>query len=315
MKLLVKKLTVQLMVIISGLVGLSVPELHAKPQKQTFAREDLWTVEPNKVICVTIPKCGTHLLIKAITLMDLPNGIYYNYDTEKYSEERNLRSYREITPDEYGNRAFYRLSRRMSINAPKGKNAYLLHLTYNPKYLDFFRKNTFANFLVIRDPRAQLCSLCATSLEDPDNRKDPRFPVMLMDLINKTEVITPWERRHGACDLMWSVGPVNFYKSFLKWEKVNRFKTIRFEDLSGCRGEEIQRQTIIGIADHLGFSLTEEKINYVIDNLIGGTRTYKVGSCDDWKNHFNQDVKDAYKSVPGACELLIDLGYETDCNW
>lgn len=276
--------------------------------EKTFGKKD-------KVICVSIPKAGTHLLIKCLTLLEV-DGITYNYDTEKFDAERTHRPYAKITLEEYGDRAFSRLTYRMERNH-NIRRSYLIHLPFHKKYRPFFKNNTIANFLMVRDPRDQLISLASTSLKDPKNREE-YLETILLDLIEGKQRLAPWERRHGACDLMWTVGIVNFYKTFLAWAKEPHFQVVRFENLIGPMGGgtvEQQKEEIRKIGLHIGVFLSEEKIQYVVDNLYGETRTFSKGQAKAWKKYFTPEVTKAFKKVPGSCQLLVDLGYESSCDW
>ncbi len=120
--------------------------------------------DPDKVICVSIPKCGTHLLIKCLTLLEI-DGIKYNYNTEKVTGKRYQTHYEKLTAEEYGDRAFSRLTYRINKNKDL-RPSYLIHLPFHKKYKCFFDNFTVKNFLMIRDPRDQLISLASTSLKD-----------------------------------------------------------------------------------------------------------------------------------------------------
>ncbi len=170
---------------------------------------------------------------------------------------------------------------------------------------------------MIRDPRDQLISLASTSLKDPLNR-DQSLEETLLDLLTGTERKKPWETRHGACDLVWSIGIVEFFNDFLRWTKEPNFLVVRFENLIGEEGggtKEAQIKEIRKIVAHLGVTVSEERIQYVVDNLYGQTRTFKKGQARSFERYFTPKVKQAFKKVPGACQLLIDLGYENDSNW
>lgn len=265
------------------------------------------------VVCVTVPKAGTHLLIKCITLMNI-DGITYDYNTEKNPQVRKQRKMEKITLEEYADRAFSRLFKRMDR---KQRRSFLVHLPFTTKHKAFFDENTVANFLMMRDPRDQLISVAATSLKDPTNR-EVGLKETLLELLDGNQKLTPWWPRHRGSDLVWSVGIVNFYRAFLKWANEPNFYVVHFEKLIGPQGGgtvQEQRQEIKNIGRHLGVTLTEAQVDHVVQNLFGGTLTFKKGQGKAWKKYFTPDVTEAFKKVPGACQLLIDLGYEKDCNW
>ncbi len=297
--------------LIAGLLGSGIsasPTRTVKKLQKIYGKNDNY-------ICVSIPKAGTHLAIKALTLLDI-EGIKYNYNTEKNEKSRVHDSYQKMSVKDYANRAFSRLAYRLQKNKSKRKS-FLVHLPYTPKYEPFFKNCTKANFLIIRDPRDQLISLAATSIKDPLNREKFLQEIML-DLLQGTEKQRPWSPRHGGCDLLWSVGIVKFYEAFLKWAEQPNFYIVRFERLIGEQGggtTQAQIQELKNMAAHLGATVSDEKINEVVNNLFGETRTFKQGQTASWKKYFTPEVTAAFKKVPGACKLLIDLGYETDDNW
>lgn len=271
---------------------------------------------PDKVICVSIPKCGTHLLIKCITLMDV-EGVKYNYNTEDLRDNRKQTTYHAITLQEYADKVFSRVSYRINKNKDL-RRSFLMHLPFTAKYKPFFDQYTVANFLMIRDPRDQLISLATTSLKDPKIREEDSLREILLDLLEGTQRRLSWTPRHGACDLIWSIGFVEFYRAFLKWTKEPNFYVVRFENLIGPQGggtEATQIQEIQNIAHHLGITLSPDRLTYVKNHLFGETRTFKEGQTKGWKKYFTPQIKKAFKKVPGACQLLIDLGYEKDNNW
>lgn len=304
-------------IILSIFLLLDALPISALPSKNKYPKEkwnDIYG-EQDKVICVSIPKAGTHLLIKCLTLLDV-DGIEYNYDTEKEWTERLKRPFSRISVQEYAERAFSRLTYRINKNKTK-RRSFLVHLPFSEKHRFFFDRFTVANFLMIRDPRDQLISLAATSLKDPTNR-EVGLEETLLDLLEGKKRHTPWERRHGACDLMWTIGITEFYRAFLKWENEPNFCVIRFENLIGEQGGgtlEAQIDEIHKIATHLGFEPTEEQVQHTINHLYGETRTFKKGQSQAWRKYFTPRVIEAFKKVPGACELLIELGYEQDLDW
>lgn len=313
------------LILISAQTQLSAK--HADNPTANFSDEDAKADEPltplqerygknDKVICVTIPKAGTHLLIKCLTLLQF-DGITYNYNTEKKIGRRRAFPFEKTTPISYGDIAFSRFIRRLEKNQ-KLRTSFLVHLPFDKKYQDFFNQCTYKNFLMVRDPRAQLISLASVTLENPEQRDSPALIPTLLDLLDGGRRVKPFMPRHHGSDLMWSIGIVKFYNKFLRWEEEPNFHVVHFENLVGPEGGgtiEDQTKEIELIANHLGHRVSDEKMQYVMDHLYGETRTFKKGQADAWRKYFTPEVVAAFKAVPGACQLLIDLGYEKDDNW
>lgn len=266
------------------------------------------------VLCVTIPKSGSHLLVKCLALLGI-EGIEYEYNGLLEMTERKPKPYKELPIKKYASEAFGHLLNRIKEQTPR--RSFLLHLPYAPKFETFFNQCTSTNFLMIRDPRDQLISLASTSMQDPSKR-DVHIKKALLDMLLQSEKQVPWAWRHRACDVVWSEGIVKFYKSFLAWTKNKKFSVIRFENLVGPQGggtTEAQIKEIKKITKHLGVSISDDKILEISHNLYGDTLTFQKGQSQQWKQYFTPRIKKAFKSIPGACKLLIDLGYEKDCKW
>jgi hypothetical protein len=91
----------------------------------------------------------------------------------------------------------------------------------------------------------------------------------------------------------------------------------RFENLVGIHGggsEEQQRNEIKGIARHIGRELVPGQMDTVIAKTWSRTSaTFRKGAIGDWRNHFTEEHKAAFKEVAGR--ELMELGYEHDLNW
>ena len=102
---------------------------------------------------------------------------------------------------------------------------------------------------------------------------------------------------------------------FSQWSECAH--TVRFEDAVGASGggsDDKQLKVIKGIFDYLEISISDEEARLVAINARSGkTQTFRTGRIRNWEAVFDDDVKDAFRSVAG--ELLIDLGYENGMAW
>ncbi len=111
-------------------------------------------------------------------------------------------------------------------------------------------------------------------------------------------------------------GPPYFIKTVLRWIQEPDVKAFYFEDLVGERGggdRNKQINSISKLSKLLGYSLTEEEIGLISDDLFGNTATFRNGTIGAWKHEFNDDHKQLFKEQFGTA--LIELGYETDDEW
>lgn len=273
-------------------------------------------LKKDKVMCVTIPKSGTHLLLKCLTLMGIKD---ISYD---YWVEPKVRYFNDLSQPVPANlkKAF----------ASRYKKAFERHLPYTPESEKFFSERCFASFFMIRDPRAQLISQAKTFQAARIGGKKRSIENFALDmLLNRKENFLPLinHLKHknlpehvvvSMADLFIKLGFEKFYKMFTPWMKAKNFYTVKFENLVGDKGggsRTEQIKEIKAIAQQMGVTLSNTKINAICDNLFGDSGTFRQGQIDSWKKYFTPAIKSAFKSQPYLMKLLIDLGYEKDNNW
>ncbi len=280
---------------------------------------------PNKVMLITIPKSGTHLLEKCLYIID---SEHLNYDyNEKFNFEARWKKNKgkDHVPPNHWKGPFHPSVvhlRFLSIqkNYSDSKIAYKNHLYFHGDYNDFLDSKNFKKILLLRDPRAILVSFANMVKEgfEPDHKID--FEDLLLDLIDgRQKNYIPWaSSRHPAYPLIWEVGICNFYRLYLPFMGTKNCLTVRFENLIGVKGNgtnELQLNEIKQIAQHVGVALSDTKVAEIMHSLFGESATFNQGTIDGWKKYFTPVVKEAFKTFSGANELLITLGYEKDANW
>lgn len=278
------------------------------------------------IICITIPKSGTHLLYKCLELINLKD---VDFPERKPISPQFVEMARRINryppPNHYkGN---FHVPTVGPI--PKGtfvrmKNniqptAFTIHWPYTKESEDIFNNYCKHHFFMIRDPRDQLVSMVFMVYKNINGEEVP-FEEALLDLIDGGQrCYIRWAVEiQSTHPLMWEYGVVGFYHLYLPWMQSEKFYTVKFENLIGPAGDgsvEDQIKEIQNIGHHLSIELTQEKVQEIQDNLFGGTLTFREGKIGSWKRYFTPKVKEVFKSTPGACQLLIDLGYETDNDW
>ena len=240
----------------------------------------------SNALVISIPKCGTNLLVKAVNLLTgqqpAPNPYLGNYIDQPIIDEIS-----------------------------RSKETRYIHSIYSKNAQSLLEKNHIKAIFIYRDPRDQLVSLICwgQSLDYgwPSFVKNYSFDVCLLKLINSGVAYVPW----GALKNINA-----FYAAFLPWTKCTNICVIRFEDIIGAFGggsHKKQLQELDKIAKFLGLSCTENEILNVAEHLFGRFSTFREGQIGSWKNYFKPVHKNAFKVIAG--QLLIDLGYEKDLNW
>ena len=245
-----------------------------------------------RTILLSIPKSGTHLLIKCIKLLS---------DAEfKFTGDSAIPRYIDVC-----------LS-----NLPS-QTVLVSHIPCTPASLSAIRKHQAKVLFIYRDPRDQLVSY-AHYIRNNNCSQVPHqaWPMAKNMSFNQiiNSLITEKELYHFFPGI---TGVDGFYKALMPWVHFKGCLVIRFEDLIGSQGggsQEVQYATIKAIAHYLDIApLPEEKIRYVMSNLFGGGSAFRLGQIGSWKTTFNKQQKETFNRVAG--QLLIDLGYEKDEAW
>ncbi len=239
-----------------------------------------------RIVVTSIPKSGTNLLARCIHLLTgkiLANNfkpLFENHGSKITWHGPDSQKWDEITKDIF----------------------YFSHMVYSQEIRDALLKYQYKHVFIYRDPRDQVVSYYYWSKNWPNVK-----PFYGNDYIHY--LITDG-------DFVFGCKNVNtLFNMYLPWVEECCY-AVRFEDLVGPKGGgnlKAQIREIKNIAEFIGISITEEKLQFVVDHLFGNTATFRKGQIGAWKSNFTQKHKDAFKNVAG--QLLIDLGYEKDFNW
>lgn len=254
-----------------------------------------------RVVQISIPKCGTHLLAKLITQL---TGRSWLSDLSLFSiVADSSRQLYTITEQEYA----------LFCNLPKNY-FWITHLIHTKAMGDKICIYEGAPIFLYRDPRDQMVSLIFYRRQDParwPKITNISFDEMLFDLIRHNSITPNDPPGDNILDV---------YNNYLPWMQVSNMYTVRFEDLIGPQGggsQEAQHKVIYEIATHIGISITREQVIALASRLFGTKPgepgTFREGKIGSWKKYFTPEHKKAFKEVAG--QLLIDLGYEKDMNW
>ena len=294
-----------------------------------FSMQTICSVEvaTQKITSIMIPKCGTHLLFKCLHLLDplYMRAKYKQYfPFEKWYAANKYRN--RLSPPNH-----YKGQRHPTIagNLPKifvrimeksDEIYFNTHFHFTPEFNNFLDTKNSKKILMIRDPRAFLVSFAFMIKEGFEKDQHIELEPLMLDLIDcrQKNYISWGVSRHDSYPWVWEIGVCNFFKAFLSFAETKNCLVVHFEHLVGAKGggsDELQMKEIEQIAKHIGVDLDDLKAKEVAQNLFGDSTTFREGKIDGWKKYFTLGIKAAFKSVPGADELLVALGYEKDKNW
>lgn len=282
--------------------------------------------KPMHLVCITIPKSGTHLLHKCLVLLNLEGFHHPEKDGVSSDFVAKVRALNQLPPPNHYRGLFHiptvgpvpeKIARRLKEKTTP--HSFWSHWPYTTESESLFNEYAKANFFMIRDPRDQLISMAFMVLKGP-NGETADFEQAVLDLITgEQKQYIQWAVEiQTAHPLMWELGVVQFYELYLPWMQSKKMCTVKFENLVGPNGgTPLIRQIneIKKIAKHVGVTLNDLEANKISKDLFGGTLTFRQGQIGAWKQYFTPRIKQAFKDAPGASQLLVDLGYEKNFEW
>ena len=228
---------------------------------------------PYYVYINSVPKCGTHLALKAVGLI-LDKPFEGNSDIDNLSESKIIYDKNFI---------------------------YAAHIRYEniAKVNDFFENKPRKDFLVIRDPRDFIVSYSYWIKKNPEVWPD-------QSSLEINQLIDDWIQARNTFAIYDNY---NFF--YFDWLANNsKAFVIRFEDLIGSQGggsDKKQLETLTKMMKYLGVKPTNKLLKHVKDNLFGDTGTFREGKIGAWKREFTDEQKVLFHEK--YSDLLNRLGY------
>ncbi|MDP3584460.1 MAG: tetratricopeptide repeat protein [Thiobacillus sp.] len=267
----------------------------------------------NRILLNSVAKAGTHLLTRTVALLQCEPFPFFLHGA--HTKQRPIEA--EETEDSVLVGVIWpclvNAEGLTSILGDVPRNQYLkAHLPYSPRTAKILEDLDYKMVIIVRDPRDVALSHINWSLTR-DYLPHQKY----------YESLSPDERLSQEIEgfAFLPDGPVVLdlrkrYEYILKWRGHPMVYVTSFERLVGPSGggsAEAQREEIDNIAAHLGIELTDDHRKAVIDNLFGGTVTFKKGKSGGWKQHFSEKHKQKIKALMG--DLIIELGYERNNDW
>lgn len=241
-----------------------------------------------KILSVSVPKSGTNLLQRILTLHPM---LYRR--TLPTLGRRN----RDIWAD--WDEVFRKTKPGEIVSS---------HFDYDSD-LESYLLNNVAHKIIFtaRDPRDVVISDMYYILKRPDHGY----------YSNLSRVKTEKERlaalirgEHGMRSIEKQIN------RFTGWINHN-VVYVKFEDMIGDVGggnDILQRDAIKNIYTYLGMEIDDKLLSYIAENCRSSkSQTFRKGTINNWKGQFDGELKDMFKEVAG--DLLIQMGYEKDHSW
>ncbi len=239
-----------------------------------------------RVLCICIPKSGTHLLERALCLHP---RLY----------RRLIRTINDASAPTVGALA-------RTLHDARPGQVLVSHLAYSPERLRVMRSSGVRHLLLVRDPRDVVVSTMFyimrqkehqfhdLFLRQPSERARLRLAIMGCAELGFTSVAEHFAAYRGWLD---SGGLV-----------------VRFEDLVGVRGGgdgETQLTSLGAIFQHLGTPVEEAGLQRVANRLFSSNSpTFRKGTSGDWRTHFDSELQRIF--IRKTQHILEGFGYQPE---
>jgi hypothetical protein len=269
---------------------------------RTFARSIVFLPEP-KVLLNSIPKAGTHLL--AALLRALPRMMFSGL---------------QLTLDEF----MFDTSRTKGTDFDRRRLARVLGSVCNGQFViahfpahrelgPLIAAAGLKSILMIRDPRDIAVSHSFYVNNHPRHPLHRRYKELHSDEARLLASIVGLPGNGRA--LIEDIG--TRLDRFTPWLSYDNTYVCRFESLVGPSGggsADLQKREVATIASRLNRHLSDAGIERTAQRIWSSrAATFRRGRIGDWRNHFSNEHKAAFKEV--AERHLIALGYEDGPIW
>ena len=258
---------------------------------------------PNEYALFTIPKAGSHLLIKLLYLMC---GSVPNWHT---------------TPV------------KVAKLQAQGKYPYT-HFVLSDELCEFYARSPQIKKIVgVRDLRDVCVSVVHQILKGAwpeftgNKERQAWFQSLSFDEQLMFVICQNYKQGGPFAKLQVAISQASSQAAL--FSKDPHLLICHYEDLVGPLGggsEERQRKEVERVASFLGLTLSVDKIDKLVSLLYGNEinpfgrkqfsgyqSTFRKGQIGAWRGVFNEEHIKVFKERLG--QALIDLGYEKDLNW
>lgn len=240
----------------------------------------LSSAEPKKILLMTVPKAGTHLLMEAVSLITREPIAWQGLDPVRFSPEKDLRGPHKIT----------------------AAHLFPAFDVIRTRYLD-----RYIPVLLIRDPRDAVLSFASHLRRGlvwgccPDF-DDTAFFSLPRDLQLKETILFPQSY----------LSPMLSFPYAVLWMREPSVFVCRFEDLAGAAAggsEERQVELLLALSCHIGFPKSLEEIREIANELSKARPwTFDKGKIGRWKTEYSEENLSLFLERYGS--FISEFGYE-----
>ena len=265
-----------------------------------------------KVFANSIPKGGTHLLLKLLVLLGFREDPFWIGADLIYggfsSIRRRLRKGRHSdlitigceTPVQIGQKWLRKRLRKVKPGSVFGG-----HCIYTQELGDLLQEENVKIVSILRDPRSVAVSHMYHIKKDKKHFFHNEYMALLDD--DATLLLSIKGGNMGPYRLQ---SLYDRYVQFYRWNEHRSAVMIRFEDLVGPEGGgrfEVQRKAIKRVVKHIQLEIDDNDVERVQKKIFGGTNTFRKGQIDGWRSEMSKEHVLAIEEVMG--NFMRELGY------
>ena len=258
------------------------------------------------VAVFSIPKSGTHMLNRLTELLGRRRSAAALWSLTQIEPEDfvagdlpvpGLRGFRPPPPSGQVRRFL----------AAVGDDEYTVgHPAHTAILAGLLRERGFRILFLLRDPRDLACSLADWLVDPiaPDAARREHFAGSTfadrLSLVLEGGALEPGAR----------IDPIaRHFGNYLGWRDEPATLTLRYEDLVGPLGggaRDAQHHALAAICRHLQIELRAGAAARILEQLYGGTRTFRHGRIGRWREAFEARH---HAAIAAAEPMLVRLGY------
>jgi hypothetical protein len=263
-----------------------------------------------RVLVVTVPKSGTHLLDSILERMPPLRR------QEKVGLNAKLRFHPfNFLPFTGAATCVTGIGRPHRVKVSAMRHALgriqpwryaMSQLPWQPVVMELLRRLAIRPIVVVRDPRDVLVSLMHHALSKPAHfmhrvlKEQPSDRARLSLLITGT----PDDARHRSAPVAQRLDFI------LGWVEDPSVLTLRFEDLVGAKGggsDERQHAAIVALGEWVGRPVEAGEARRIGEEMFGMGRTFRKGRVHSWCDAFDDDLIALFEKTAG--DRMRRLGY------
>jgi hypothetical protein len=281
-----------------------------------------------RVIANSLPKSGTHLLVRFLELLGLNQGdLHLSASLVRLTEKNPIR--RQLKKRQLWKEGMPGKGIMVDLDDPENMikeewfrkkleavndNSFLqAHLPYSQALESLLLSLDYKILYIVRDPRDVAISYCNYVLSLHTHPFHQFFKKLDSIQNNISLVLKGSQALNGQNLAPFGVSIQNS----LGWFQSSKVCGLRFEELVGKQGngsDDIQYKKVEAICSYLGANLSTDDMHTLASKLFyPKAKTFNKGKIGTWKDVLDLEMRKLFKKYCG--QSLIELGYEKNHEW